>query len=444
MRSALVLPVVAGLLGIAPPGSGAQQNPAGGPAAARDSVQLDVALQEALRADPRSGQLQLYAERTDLRLRNLSAERLPALTAEGVAQYQSDVTEVPFSLPGGQSPPTPAKDTYDARLGIEQSIFDPSLSPRRAVERAQLTESQARVRTTLYGIRQEVNEAFFTAALLQERSSVIAATIGDLEQRRREAAVRVREGAALPSDTTALQATLLQRRQDQVELQAGRRAALARLAELTRRPIADDAVFVLPDLAQTADRARGALAQLRERPEYQQFAGTRERLARQEDVVSAQGRPRVSAFGRLGYGRPGLDVLSNRFDTYWIAGLQVRWAPWTWGATGRDREALALERRIVAADEAAFTDGLRRGVQEDLAAIERLDSTLAMDDRIIELRERIEGENRLRFREGVVTAAEYLDRSTDVLEARLARAAHRVEQAQARARLLTTLGMEMR
>ncbi|MGH7525091.1 MAG: TolC family protein [Gemmatimonadales bacterium] len=444
MRSALVLPALAGLLGVAPPASVAQQSPGGAPPAARDSLQLGVVLEEALRADPRSGQLQLHAARTELRLRNLATERLPVLTAEGLAQYQSDVTEVPLTLPGGQSPPTPAKDTYDAWLGIEQSIFDPSLSPRRAVERAQLAESHARVRTTLFGLRQEVDEAFFTAALLQERFAVLAATIGDLEQRSREAAVRVREGAALPSDTTAVQATLLQRRQDQVEVQAGRRAALARLAELTRRRIAEDAVFVLPDLAQTAVRARGALADLRQRPEYRQFASTRERLERQEDVVSAEGRPRVSAFGRLGYGRPGLDALSNSFDAYWVGGIQVRWTPWTWGATRRDREALAIERRIVAADEAAFTDGLRRGVQEDLAAIDRLDSTLAMDERIIQLREQIERENRLRFQEGVVTAAEYLDRSTDVLEARLARAAHRVEQAQARARLLTTLGMEIR
>jgi outer membrane protein TolC len=49
----------------------------------------------------------------------------------------------------------------------------------------------------------------------------------------------------------------------------------------------------------------------------------------------------------------------------------------------------------------------------------------------------------VRFREGVVTASEYVDRSTDVLEARLARATHRVEQVQARARFLTSLGLEI-
>jgi outer membrane protein TolC len=67
-----------------------------------------------------------------------------------------------------------------------------------------------------------------------------------------------------------------------------------------------------------------------------------------------------------------------------------------------------------------------------------------MDDAIVTLRERVESETRLRFQEGVVTSSDYLDSSTDVLEARLARAAHRVEQVQARARFLTTLGLEIR
>jgi outer membrane protein TolC len=49
----------------------------------------------------------------------------------------------------------------------------------------------------------------------------------------------------------------------------------------------------------------------------------------------------------------------------------------------------------------------------------------------------------VRFSEGVVTASEYLDRTTELLGAQLDRARHRVELAQARARLLTTLGLEV-
>jgi outer membrane protein TolC len=414
------------------------------PAGRRDSLRLPALYAEAAQRDPRQRQLQLQAAQTDLRLRNIDAERLPTLAAEGQSQYQSDVTTVPITGPTGQRPPSPPHDTYDARVTAQEQIFDPSRTPRRAVERAQLGEAQAQVRTTLFTLRPEVNEAFFVAAALQERIAQIEATIGDLESRQREAATRVREGVSLPSDTVVLDVLILQRHQDAEELRAGRRAALARLAQIIGRSLDENDVLMLPDLAASVSQARGSLTDLRARPEYEQFAGTRERLARQADVTAARERPRVSAFARVGYGKPGLNMLSNTFDSYWLAGVQVQWTPITWGTVDREREALALQQQIVAANEAAFTESLRRSVQTDLANLDRLESSIGLDDRIIALRERIERETRVRLQEGVVTSAEYADRNTDLLQARLARSSHLVELIQTRARFLTTLGLEVR
>ncbi len=53
-------------------------------------------------------------------------------------------------------------------------------------------------------------------------------------------------------------------------------------------------------------------------------------------------------------------------------------------------------------------------------------------------------ESAARFRESAITAAEYVDRQTDLLTARVTRGLHRVELAQARAAYLTTLGLEVR
>jgi len=203
-------------------------------------------------------------------------------------------------------------------------------------------------------------------------------------------------------------------------------------------------VLVLPDLAGEVSEARDRLAAVRTRPEYEQFATTRERLARQADLTAARERPRVSAFARVGYGKPGLNLLNNAFDSYWLAGVQVQWTPWTWGTVDRERETLALQQQIVATNEAAFTEGLRRAVQTDLATMDRLDAAVGMDSRIIALRERIERETRTRLQEGVVTAAEYADRNSDLLQARLARTTHLIELIQTRAHFLTTLGVEVR
>ncbi len=122
----------------------------------------------------------------------------------------------------------------------------------------------------------------------------------------------------------------------------------------------------------------------------------------------------------------------------------MQWKAWTWGAANRERDALAIQQQIVDADQAAFTKGVRETILSDLATIDRLQDTLAIDERIIVLREDVDRSARVRFAERVVTASEYLDRNAELLEARYAKASHQAELAQASARFLTTLGLEVK
>src|SRR5262249_6615859 len=151
---------------------------------------------------------------------------------------------------------------------------------------------------------------------------------------------------------------------------------------------------------------------MRARPEYEQFERERDRAARQADLSDAAARPQLSAYGRVGYGKPGLNFISSEFEPYALGGVQLQWKTWTWGSTGRERDAQKLQQDIVSAEQAAFTARVRRGVENDLAAIDRLQSALATDDRILSLRENIDRVARARLQEGVITAAEYLDRNT--------------------------------
>ena len=411
---------------------------------APDSLTLGALQADAVARDPRGRQLELLAGQSALRQRNIATGHLPTLGITAQGQYQSEVVTLPFTLPGGAGVPAPPHTMYDTHVDARESLFDPALGGRRDVERAQLAQSQAQVRSSLYALRQGVNDAFFTALQLQAQAAELGTGITDLEAQLTVAAARVRQGAALPGDSAILAAELLRRRQSLAELAANRDAALRVLADLTGRTIDSAQALALPDLAPAASRAREALGASSERPEYAQFARTRELLDRQRAAASARDLPRLSAFGRAGYGRPGLNPLAQDFSSYWLAGVLVEWTPWNWGTTGRDREVLALQEQVVSTEEAAFRESVERGVVRDLASIDRLERALGEDDTIITLREQVLRETQLRFGEGVVTSAEYVDRQTDLLAARLARASHRVELAQARARFLTTLGAEVR
>lgn len=417
----------------------------GSPVAAQppaSALELSTLQDSAIAADPRSAEFEWLSRQTDLRVQNISSTKLPVVSVEGQLQYQSDVPLPPFALigPGLFAPP---KGTIDSYLRVEERLFDPARGPQVALERAQLGEQQARVRSALFTLRQQVNDAFFAAALLQERAGALQTVIDNLAARLQEIGARVREGTALPAESATVEATLLERQQERDELTANRRAALAVLATLTGRQIGE-APLPLPDLSARVADARRAPSALRARPEYEQFAKAGERLASQQTATLAQERPRVIAYGRLGYGKPGLNFFSDQFDSYAVGGVQIQWKAWNGGTAGHERDALELQRQIVAADQAAFAKGLTEAIANDEATIDRLRGAIETDARIVALREQVEATSRVRFQEGVLTAAEYVDRNTELLQARFALVTHRVELAQASARLLTTLGLEVK
>jgi len=429
-RAAAIALLAAATFASAPPALSAQ---------ATDTLRLAELQREAVARDPRSAQAVLLREQTRLRLENVRAERFPSLGLNAQAQHQSDVTSVPF--PGAV---LPYKDTYDANVGARVRLYDPVRAPRTEIERAQLAEAEARLEAALHAQRQAVNDAFFTALLLEGQRNVIADAINEIGTQLRLARERVAAGASLPGEAAMLEAEQLRRQQSLEEVESGRAVALALLADLTGRTVPPTAALAAPELQGPVRAARAALDSLRRRPEYAQFTATRETIVARESAVAAGERFRVSAFGRTGYGRPGLNQLAREFDSYWLAGVQFEWSPFDWGMVRREREALALQRQVVSAEERAFVERIQRAVIGDLATIDRLERTVVSDDAIVALRERVLAETRLRYAEGVVTVAEFVDRETDLDTARLARATHRVELAQARARFLTTVGLEVR
>ncbi|MGE0445687.1 MAG: TolC family protein [Vicinamibacterales bacterium] len=414
-----------------------------GVAYAQETLQLGELVDAALASDPRTAQVELLERASALRQRNVSAQWRPAVGLEAQAQAQSDAVEASFRGPDGRPVFSASRQTYDSYLRVEQRLFDRGIGIQGDLERTQLAEQQARVRAAVYAVRQQVNEAFFAALTLEQRARVLQAALAELEARLREAQARVEQGTALAADAAAVEATLLERRQAEDEVQSNRRAALARLAAITGRQIPREATLAVPDLAaRAAHVTTGSSQQLR--PEYQLFASTRMRLAVQQALAGAQGQPRVSAFMRAGVGRPGLNFAEHDTQAYALGGVRLQWNAWNWGTPQREREALALQQQITAADQDYFSRQLAEGAAVDTEAIARLQRAVEGDARIVALREQVERTAGARMQEGVLTASDYLARNAELLQARVAQATHRIELEEARARLLTRAGVEVR
>lgn len=418
-----------------------------------DTLRLDALRAAAARQDPQALQPALFEAATRLRLASLRRARLPQIVLSGQATWQSDVPSFDVAPPGAVGTPLgPPQEQFRAQAEADWTLYDGGrIARQQQAERARLAEQLAGVNASLHALEDAATDAFFGAALFQAQAQTLAAAAeaaaGRLVLLRR----RVAEGAALSAEAAVLEAEAIRLRQHAAEAAADRRAALAVLGALTGTEIPLDAVLTLPDLEDAtrvlaltlADVAAPTptLTALVDRPEVQQRRRQADRLAAEARVLTARTRPQVNLFGQAGVGRPNpLDFISDETQEFALVGVRARWSVLDWGRARKEAEAARLQAQIAATQADALARRFARAVAGDLADIERLQTALNDDDRAVALREEALDVARARLDNGVILPADYADALLALTDAQLARERHRIEQAQAQARLLSTLG----
>jgi outer membrane protein TolC len=385
----------------------------------------------------------------------LRAQRRPQLSITGQGTVQNAVPRVPIAVPG-ESVPEPPRERFHAQVQADWTLYDGGRIGRQAdAERARLAEDVAGVATTLYALREATTETFFSALLLKARVDALALQADDLEARLAIVQRQVEAGAMLSAEAATLEAERIQVQQRVSEAEADRRAALAVLSDLTDTPIRPDDVLALPDLDAETERALTRVAGLGVgaanvpseagaavgRPAYVRLNRLADRLRSEAHVRDAQRRPSLSLFGEAGVGRPGpFDFFSNEVNEYTLGGIRLQWSIIDWGRSRREAQALRTQARAAETDAAAFARQAARDVEDDLADIARLDTAITDDMRAVALREEALRVAQRQLDEGVLLPDLYADRLTDLAQARLTLQQHRIERAQAQARLLSTLG----
>ena len=140
---------------------------------------------------------------------------LPQLSAETSATRQTrDLEALGFPLPPGQTPLTPPFNTYDARLRLTQTLFDPAATRRLESARP----GPARAEADRAETRQDHLARAATRYVQARRAGQAAALAGETVSLARATAALARERAS-EGTATALEAD--QADQSVIEAQAG-------------------------------------------------------------------------------------------------------------------------------------------------------------------------------------------------------------------------------
>lgn len=396
----------------------------------QDTLTLEQCYQQVEQHFPLANQLELLQGSHDLKIKNLNKNWLPAVNLNGQVSYQSDVTKVEITLP----PPLPAldmpelsKDWYKATLDVSQTIWDGNAtSSRKKVEEMNLKVDQVNVEAELYKLKQQVNQFYFSIILLDHNETLLLSTRDQLEEKRSEVEAGIKYGAVLQSTADALNAELLRLEQKLAETRIDRKGLIAMLAELISLDIPDNIHLVMPD-PQILDYTFQNL-----RPENTLFGLQQNKLDLMQQMITSEWNPKFFAFGQAGIGRPGLNMLSNDFEPFYIVGVKLNWHLLNWNKNKNEKKILGLQSDIIGTQQAAFEKNLKIQAEKELSEILKTLDVIKQDHEIIALREKITRAASAQLNNGVITSSEYVTRLTEERQAKLSYEIHQVQLVKAK------------
>ena len=119
-------------------------------------------------------------------------------------------------------------------------------------------------------------------------------------------------------------------------------------------------------------------------------------------------RPKFFAFSQAGYGKPGLNMLNEEFDTYYLIGLGLRWSFFDWGDTKRKARILYSQKEIIDTKIETFEKNLNISLENEIANIRKYEKSVELDKQIVQLRTEVKESSFSRLENGVITSTDFL------------------------------------
>ena len=403
-----------------------------------DSVTLDYCYKQAAANFPLARQEQLLAGSSELKAENIKKNWLPQMNLNGSASLQSDVTAFAIPRVAGLPPmesPAISKDWYKLTLDVNQSLYEGNItSYQKKLEGMNLKADQKSLQIELYKLKDRINQVFLSIFLIQENENLSRSNKERLEVKLKEVRSAVANGVQLASNADAIEAELLHIDQQLTEARIDRSAAFKMLSQLTSTKIPESEPLVFPQIS------LGSYIYENKRYEAELFDIQESRVGVMKEMVTTKWNPKVFAYGQLGYGRPGLNMLSNSFDPWWIVGAKLTWNFFNWNQNKNEKKIYDIQGEILKSQKDAFDKNLQISSESNLAQIMKLSEMLQKDQEIINLRIRISKAASSQLDNGVITSGEYISRINEETQARLGFQLHKVQLELAKLTYLYNLG----
>ena len=399
------------------------------------TLTLDSCHVLALKHNPLAKQAAFYTAMQQLKNNATGGGYLPQLALNGQASWQSEVTSLPINIPNLDIPVLP-RDNYRIALDINQLIWDGGgIRTQQQLDVSLLHINLTEVEAANLRLIERIDQIYFSILLLDEQEKLIRVAMDEVQSRQTKVRAGIDNGAVLPSNADVLDAELIGMEQTLTDIRHSRVAAIYSLGAFIGLDLEASLVLKLPDFTDLPEFESW------QRPEFKLFGLQQKRLEDQQSLLGIKLMPRFSAFGNLGYGRPGLNMLSDNFEPFAMLGVRLNWNFWDWNITKKNREVLDIQKQITDTQQQNWE--LNQNVMLNTARQEvlKIENQLAADFRIVALRQSVAKATASQLDSGVITASEYLTEQNALTKAQLNLGIHKIMLQRARLNYLRVMGL---
>ena len=367
-------------------------------------------------------QYDLVEKTKEYNLENAARGYLPQFALSAKASYQSDVTELPIAIPGVDIKGM-AKDQYQVMLELQQQIWDGGgirMQKKKATAEAEIDREKLNV--DMYALNGRVNDLYFGILMLDEQLAQNALLQDELGRNFRQITAYVENGIANQADLDAVKVEQLNTRQKRVELTFSRMAYLKMLSLLMGEVLSPETVLEKPVL----QNELSAVSEIH-RPELSWFDAQGAGLQVQEKALNVRHLPHIGLFVQGAYGNPGLNMLKDEFNAYYMAGVRMSWNFGSLYTLKNDRRRIDNTRQQIETGRDVFLFNIRLQATQQDAGIVSMRRQMADDDEIIRLRGNIRRAAEAKVQNGTMTVTDMLREITNESMARQTKALHEVQ-----------------
>ncbi len=361
-------------------------------------------------------QYDLIEKAKEYNLSNANKGYLPQVMFSAQATYQSDVTQLPIDLAQlgveGVSISTLDKDQYGATIDVTQTIWDGGAIRAQKDGFTTAAEVDKRnVEVSIYAINERINQIYFGILLADAQLRQNQLLQDDLQRNYDQVLSYVQNGIANQADLDAIKVDQLKAKQSEAQFANTKKAYMAMLSKLIGEELTADTKFLKPETVLPPTHTIN-------RPELNFYDAQIKNLEAKNREITSGLMPKLSLFATGGYGRPGLNMLSNNFEAYYIAGVRLSWNIGNFYTKKNSRRSIHTNIRGIETQRETFMFNTSLDITQKENNINSYFDQLKYDDEIIELRTSVRRASEAKMANGTLSGT---DLTRDITAEQMAR-----------------------